>query len=149
MAGTFTADVDAWVRKSKKRMLIVIQQSAQDVIALAQKPIGAGGNMPVDTGFLRASLTTTLNSPASGYKAKARFEPNAYSAEVSGAEAQYTLTINRMKLGDTIYAVYLANYAWFQEYGTKFMAGKGFVRLAAQQWPRIVANNVRLARNIT
>jgi hypothetical protein len=148
MAGTFTADVSAWVRKSKKRMLVVIQQSAQDVIELAQKPVGAGGNMPVDTGYLRASLTTTLNTPGASYPAKARFEPNSYSAEVGAAEAQYTLTINRMKLGDTIYAVYLANYAYFQEYGSQGRTGRAFVRLAAQQWRSIVAKNVRLAENI-
>lgn len=149
MAGQFSAKVDAWTRKSKKRLLVVFQQSVQDVVDIMQTPVGAGGNMPVDTGFLRASLQAKIGSPPTGFKTKGRLEAGAYRAEVSATQMEYTLTINRAQLGDTIYAVYLANYAYFQEYGSQGRSGRGFVRLAAMQWPRIVQENIRKARSIS
>lgn len=142
--GRFSANVDGWIAKSKRRMLAVFQQSTQDVIELMQTPVGAGGNMPVDTGFLRASLQTQIGSAPVGFKTKTKFTKGAYTLN----SAQYTLTINRAKLGDSIYAVYLANYAWYQEYGSQGRSGRGFVRLAAIQWGRIVADNVRKAKVI-
>lgn len=142
-AGTFSADVNAWVRKSKKRMLVVFQQSVQDVVDIMQTPVGAGGNMPVDTGFLRSSLTAQINVAPQGYTKKSG--PGPYVLD----EAQYTLVINSAKLGDTIYAVYLAEYAYFQEYGSRGRDGRGFVRLAAMQWQSIVNDNVRKAQAIS
>lgn len=144
MAEEFNATIDRWIEKSKKRMLIIAQQSTQDLVKIMQKPVGAGGNMPVDTGFLRASLETRIGTLPTGYKQKTSKEPNSYKFD----DAQYTLTINRMKLGDTIYGVYLASYAIDQEYGSQGRTGRGFVRLAAQQWQRLVRENVRKARNI-
>lgn len=140
---TFSAQVADWARKAKKRNLVVFQQSAQDVISLMQTPVAAGGNMPVDTGFLRASLTTTINAPAQGYRSR---PTDKYSYD--WAEAEFVLTINKTKIGDSIYAVYLANYAWFQEYGSNGREGRGFVRLAALQWQKIVDDNVRKAQAI-
>jgi len=125
-------------------MLVVFQQSVQDVVGIMQTPVGGGGNMPVDTGFLRASLEAKIGAAPTGYKRKTSNEPNSYTL----VSAQYTLTINSARIGDTIYAVYLANYAWYQEYGSNGRAGRGFVRLAAQQWQRVVRDNVRKARAI-
>lgn len=144
VGGKFGAQIDAWAKKVRKRMLAVTQQSVQDVIAEMQRPVSSGGNMPVDTGFLRASLEAKIGVAPSGYKTKTKFTPGSYRL----IDAQYTLTIAGMKVGDTLYAVYLANYAAHQEYGTSKMAGRGFVRLAAQQWPAIVARNVAKARSI-
>lgn len=141
--GKFSADVGAWARKSKKRMLIVFQQSVQDVTDRMQTPVAKGGNLPVDTGFLRASLRGSIGTPVTGYLMK-----DPLKKHYTLVSAQYTLTINKAKLGDTIYLVYLANYAWYQEYGTQRMAGRGFVRLAAQQWQSIVADNVRKAQEM-
>lgn len=140
---SFSAQVSDWVKKTKKRQLVIFQQSTQDVVFEMQRPVGSGGNMPVDTGFLRSSLETTINAPAQGYKQR---PTDAFSYD--WAEAQFTLTINRAKIGDSIYAVYLANYAWFQEYGSQGREGRGFVRLAALQWQRIVDDNVRKAQAI-
>jgi hypothetical protein len=128
---SFTAQINAWVAATKERGEAVFKQSAQEVIETMQTPVAAGGNMPVDTGFLRASLRTTLNAPTQGGLAN------------PGTPAQYdsgsvSLAINGAGLGDTIYAVYTANYASFVEYGSRGRPGRGFVRLAAQQWPQIV-----------
>lgn len=143
--GTFSATVDAWVAKSKKRMEVVFKQSVQDVVGIMQKPVGGGGNMPVDTGFLRASLEAKIGAAPTGYKVKTRFIHGAYRLN----DAQYTLTINRAALGDTIFAVYLASYAWYVENGSQGRSARGFVRLAALQWRSVVASNVKKARNIT
>lgn len=142
MAQSFSASVDRFISRSRRRMLVVFQQSVQDVIGVMQTPVGAGGNMPVDTGFLRASLTVDINSMPQGYKVKTKYEAGSYVLD----EAQYTLTINRARLGSKIYAVYLAEYAWFQEYGSRGHDGRGFVRLAAMQWKVIVARNVEKAK---
>ncbi|RDC66550.1 hypothetical protein HME9302_00001 [Alteripontixanthobacter maritimus] len=40
-------------------MLRVAKQSIQDVVKQAQTPVGKGGDMPVDKGFLRNSLVTS------------------------------------------------------------------------------------------
>lgn len=140
---SFGAQISGWVAKSRKRTLIVLQQSAQDIITVMQTPVAKGGNMPVATGFLRSSLQVTLNSPASGAMSR---PGDAMRYDIS--ETTYSLTINKAKIGDSIYAVYLAKYAAAQEYGTKFMSGRGFVRLAALQWQTIVAANVRKAQDI-
>lgn len=138
---TFDAQVDAWVKKSAARMEAVFKQSAQEVIAAMQEvgpsvanPTSYGrGNMPVDTGFLRASLKTTLNSPALD------FRENPGTGLFDWALGEASLTINGAKLGDTVYAVYTANYARHVEYGTRGRAGRRFVALAAARWPAIVA----------
>lgn len=154
----FQADVAAFVAKSKVAMRAVFQSSVQDVIRVMQTPgasmastsaaigeggmgptgaTGHGGLMPVDTGFLRSSLSVTLNAPDTAFKPR----PNgdwAYNFD----EMAYTLTINRANLGDTIYAVYTANYAAAVEYGARGRPGYFFVRTAAQQWQQIVDANV-------
>jgi hypothetical protein len=137
---SFTAQIDAWVATTKDRTEAVFKESAQRVVETMQKPVAAGGNMPVETGFLRASLRTTLNSPASGSIANPG-NPVQYD------DGSVALAINGAELGDTIYAVYTAKYARRSEYGfvgedslgrTYNQVGRGFVRLAAQQWPQIV-----------
>jgi hypothetical protein len=134
MASSFSATVDAWVAETEERLIAVFREAAQRVIEKMQVPVGAGGNMPVDTGFLRASLLATLNSPAEAI----RFKPENVEA-FAYADQQVALVIAAARIGDTIYAVYTANYARFQEYGTEGRAGRGFVRLAAQQWQQVVS----------
>lgn len=133
MAGTFAAQVDAWVAKTKERMVAVFLEAAQRVIEQAQTPVAAGGNMPIDTGFLRASLVTTLNAPAAGIRFR---EEDVMVHHYSGTET--ALTIAGARIGDTIYAVWTANYASYVEYGVNGQPGRGFVRLAAQNWQQIV-----------
>ena len=147
---SFSAQVDEWCRQTEARMLAVFRESAQRVISEMQKvgPSakspggGAGGAMPVDTGFLRASLMTTLNQPTSQVK----FKDDAIGAYV-WEEGQVQLVILAAKIGDSIYAVYTAAYARRMEYGfsgtdslgrTYNQRGYGFVRLAAQKWQSIV-----------
>lgn len=126
----FSAQVNDYVRKYKERMEAVFKQSAQDVIAQAQTPVAQGGNMPVDTGFLRNSLVSGLNG----------------STSLTGADS-YVLAVAGANLGDSIFAGWTANYARYQEYGPNGRPGRFFMRAAAQNWQDIVTRNANELRN--
>lgn len=124
----FSAQIDAWVAKTTDRAQAVFRESTQRVISKAQE------NVPVDTGFLRASLRASTES----------MPPIDDQARPSGAGYSYdggqiTLTIAGAELGSTIFAGYTASYAIHVEMGTSRMAPRGFVALAAAQWPSIVS----------
>lgn len=134
MADNFTAQIEAWVAKSERRMEAVFRESAQRVGEIAQKPVGAGGNMPVDTGFLRASFQAMLNQPNDNVQ----FRPEA-GGSVQFDESQIALIIQGASIGDTIHLTWTANYAVHVEYGARGRAPRSFARLAAQQWQGIVS----------
>lgn len=127
----FAAQVDAWAKQTQQRMEAVFRTSAQKVIENVIELT------PVDTGFLRASLTVTTGAmptinrsaqPAEG----AKYEPQPYALAIAGAQ-----------LGQTISAGFVASYAAHVEYGANGRAGRGMVRLAAQNWPQHVAEATR------
>ena len=124
MSGKFTASVAGWSQKALANVENVFKQSAQDVFEIAQTPVAKGGNMPVDTGFLRNSLTSSLNGAAMG----------------AGADS-YVLAVASAELGDAIFGGWTAEYARHVEYGARGRAGRFFMRGAAQQWAAIVAAN--------
>ncbi len=130
----FAAQVDAWTKKSKKRMEAVFQEATSEVIedVLVRTPI--------DTGFLRHSLTVREGSPAP-------INPGARPV-VGGSYAvqPYELVINDLKIGDTVSASFVASYAAHVEYGAKGRPGVGMVRLAAQNWPSHVNRAVHAAK---
>ena len=132
--GSFQAQVAASVAKSKRLMKAVRDEAAQRVIEVMQTPVAAGGNMPVDTGFLRSSLMATVGAVNFGL----RDRPSADAKYAYDAGA-VSLVLLGAKLEDAVTAIYTANYARYQEYGTSHMQGRRFVALAAQQWPRIVS----------
>jgi hypothetical protein len=121
---SFSAQVSAWVAKSERRIEAVFKESAQEVFSIAQTPVARGGNMPVDTGFLRNSLVSGLNG----------------STSLSGPDA-YTLAIAQAKLGDSVFGGWTANYARYVEYGAGGRTPRRFAGSAAEQWQRIVARN--------
>jgi hypothetical protein len=127
---SFTQQVNAWIDKAERRIDKVIKQSAADVFAEAQRPVAEGGNMPVDTGFLRASLQTDSGGSAS-----------------SGPDS-YLLAIAGMQPGDPITGVWTAEYARHVEYGARGRPPRRFVGQAAAQWPEIVARSVAKVRNM-
>jgi len=170
MAQNFSASVADWVRESKAAMGVVRNEAAQRVIAVMQEPGGSmattkkaievgfgtgrgggnsrkrfgpianpggSGNMPVDTGFLRASLVVgigTVNTPTTS--------PPADGGAFSWDEAGANLVIEGADLQSPIEARYTAVYARVAEYGGPNRVARRFVALAAQQWPRIVADVV-------
>jgi hypothetical protein len=139
--GSFSATVSKWVAETKQRQTAVFRESAQRVIEVAQTPIAAGGNMPVDSGFLRASGAAVIGSNPPPLREKPAgdgkhtFDMGDVALVLAGATAT-----------DTITFVYTAKYARPQEYGARGRDGRRFVGLAAQQWPRIVREVAAEAR---
>ena len=121
---SFAASLDAFANKTVAQMKAVMQESVQDVVAIAQSPKAQGGRMPVDTGNLRNSLASGLNGT---------FGP-------AGPES-YELTIAGMEIGDVARFAWTAEYAIYQELGTSKMHGNHFVGSAAAEWPSIVEAN--------
>lgn len=133
--GSFSAQIDSWVAQTNERIEAVFKQSAQEVIEDMQTPVGRGGNMPIDTGFLRASLLVSLSGPVPPTRDNPYTQPGSAPAWGVGEAA---LSIAGAEVGDTIYATYSANYARHVEYGAKGRSGRGFVRLAAMKWQSVV-----------
>lgn len=129
MAQTFAAQLKDFAGLTSAKLELVVKQSAQDMFSDAQNPKALGGNLPVDTGFLRNSFVSALNGQGS----------------VTGPDA-YALTIAGMELGDSVFGGWTAEYARHVEYGTSKMAGSFFALRAAQNWPAIVARNAQKAR---
>jgi hypothetical protein len=136
--GKFSAQVSAWCAETKSRMRAVRNEAIERTVAIAQTPVAKGGNMPVDTGFLRSSLRISRGAFATGSL------PNPNPKAPKGTLDNYdpgsvTLILLQTPIEEPIYAVYTAAYARYQEYGTSKMPGRRFVGLAAQRWPQIVA----------
>jgi hypothetical protein len=130
----FSAKVSAWVRMSEARTLAVFRQSAQTVAEEVKKTRDRGGHMPVDTGFLRASLmASTSKMPDIDPKATAA-KGHSYTDDNSSVE----LVIANAKINQVIYLGFTASYARVREYKD------GFVRLTAQRWKQIVAQSAKL-----
>ncbi|WP_297803407.1 hypothetical protein [uncultured Brevundimonas sp.] len=142
MASSGAAQITAWVAKTKERIAAVRNESVQRVVEAMQTPVGAGGNMPVDTGFLRASLVAQI-----GYGVPPLRDRPDSDAKHSWNPVGIQLVLAEAEASDTITIAYSANYARHQEYGTHGRTGRRFVALAAQQWPQIVAEVCREAQS--
>jgi hypothetical protein len=131
----FSADVDAWVLETEKRINAVIRESTQRVISTMQE------NVPYQHGFLRASLVIAVNTEL----------PKADRTEEDGlgpyTESYLQMQIGNLNGGDKIIAGYTMVYARRLEYGftgtdslgrSYNQAPRGWVRAAAQQWKGIV-----------
>lgn len=141
MTQTFAADVDAWVQRTQARQEAVFRESLQRLVEDMQKPVGDGGNMPVDTGFLRASIQASKSGPP----------PTRGGRPRKGATYNYTpddinLVIASATLGETVWVTYGANYARAVEYGANGREARGFVRSATQKWQQFVTEVSREAR---
>jgi hypothetical protein len=125
---SFAAQVDGWVRQTEARMNAVFRASVQEVVSDAQSRI------PVDTGFARSSILASNKQMPSIDPAKSG-APGAWP--YTGLEI--ALVLADTDVGQMIYIGWTAAYAMALEYGHSQQAPNGFVRLAAQNWPQIVA----------
>lgn len=133
MARTFSAQVEDWVRKSKARSTAVFRESVSRVGEQAQTTVHEGGKMPIDTGFLRASYSVSLNGMPFG-------QSNNPGGQFAYKQEPVDLTIAGAQVGDSIWGGWTANYAKFME------ERYGFMRSAAQSWQQIVDGVVREVR---
>ncbi len=133
MATSFTAQINDWVQRTEARQEAVFKESTQRVFEEVLRPRSQGGNLRVDTGFLRASFRTSLNT--------ADFTTTPRPADIGSftyQPQQITATIAAASLDDVIYGVFGANYAIYREFGTFGRPGDAMVRLAVQKWQTIV-----------
>jgi HK97 gp10 family phage protein len=139
----FGAQISEWVARTTQRTEAVFKESTQRTVARMQTPVGAGGNMPVDTGYLRASIRASTESMP-------RIDPGAKAPIIGGVPYNaddVTATIINARLGQTIFVGYVASYAPYVEYGTSKMPPRAFVGLAVQQWPATVTQVCEELRN--
>ncbi|MDX3973293.1 hypothetical protein [Shinella sp.] len=133
--GRFASEVDEWVQQTEKRINAVFRLSTQKAISFMQQ------NVPVQDGFLRASLVVLVNQPP----------PKAEKSQEDGmgpfTDAYMQLQIASAVSGDRIVAAYTMEYARRLEYGFTGVdsIGRsynqppvGWTRLAAQQWKTFV-----------
>ncbi len=131
--GAFSAKVSAWVKETKARRDAVYRGSAKEIVALMQTPRSQGGNLRVDTGFLRSSLVATTSSNLPSVTLK----PDGIDAFPYDA-GPINLVINGAEISEPITVVYTANYARPREYGANGQPPDRWVALAAQRWPQVV-----------
>jgi hypothetical protein len=142
MAGeSFSAQVDEWVRESKELLLAVARQSASDLVNQAQVPEGKGGKMRVDTGFLRASGSSSLSGMPYGPSKRESDVPGSYPSEADYSKTgKVAVDLANLAFGDTFY------FGWTAEYARVRETYDGFVASAVQNWQQIVDANVRKAK---
>lgn len=126
MAGTFAATVGDWARTVEGAIEVVFKESAQELV------LQLNALVPVDTGFLRASLrASTTAMPVMALE-----NPGAFNIDAG----EITLVIAGADIGDTIYLGYTANYGAFVHYGANGRPGRPWVDMVAQRWQSIVAD---------
>jgi len=133
----FSAQVAEWAKRVPEAAEAVFKESTKEIVREMQTPVGAGGRMRIDTGFLRASLMASTASMPSINPGAKPVEGGAYSYN----EGQIEAVIAGAELGDTIFFGYTAAYAAHREYGARGQPADAFVRLAAQNWGITVDRN--------
>lgn len=133
------ADIGQWEAKINRNIDLILKEACQELFRLATqrqasvKETGGVfevGKIPVDTGALIASTQVTLNG--------------SLVSEGQGKEpADFVVAIAQLEGGDVIQLEFTAEHARAIEYGTGNIAGRFFVRTAASQWQKIVAEAVR------
>jgi hypothetical protein len=135
MANDFAAQVEDWCKNSEVLLEAVFRESAQRVFEVMTLARGLGGNLPVDTGYLRASIQASKTAPAP-------IDPSSKGnagAKYAFNPGPINMVINDAKLGETVFVTVTASYGPHVEFGTSKQPAALFVEQAAQQWPQIVA----------
>lgn len=139
----FVAQIDKWIAANTERVRAVKNEAIMRTVEAAQVPVGAGGNLPVATGFLRASLQVAVG--------KVEFTPREPPPEGRTSYAwmpeEVSLVLANAPLEASISCGWLAVYGRRVEYGFSGtdslgrvynQQGRAFLRRAAQRWPAIV-----------
>ena len=124
--------VNEWVKKNNLRLRAVAQTAVQDMAKDVQTPRAKGGRLPVDTGFLRNSFSSALNSIPRG---QSQQSPGFRATDFDMAPIAATLL--RLRVGDRVTLGWTANYAPYME------SRYGFLRLTVQNWQQYVNRAAR------
>lgn len=122
----FSATVEDWCRKVLGAEEVIFKEACQELV------IQLNALVPIDTGFLRASLlasTTAMPVLSVSNPGQGTFSPDIGAIE---------LVIAGADIGDTIYLGYSANYGAHVHYGANGRPGRPWVSMVAQRWQSIV-----------
>ncbi len=124
--GTFAATVGDWAHSVEGALEVIFKESAQELVTQLNVLV------PIDTGFLRASLrASTASMPVLSLDNPG----GAHSIDVG----QIELVIMGADIGDTVYLGYTAKYGAHVHYGANGRPGRPWVDMVAQRWASIVA----------
>jgi len=139
--GKFSAQVNELTKRYEGRMRAIARTAVQDTVSMAQRPKNSGGHMPIDTGFLRASIQAATNTMPSGpttntgaHGGKKKFSS---MENVAGESVSVTLLKWNPNNGTPLYVGWTAVYARAME------AKYGFMRLAAGKWDQTARKAVK------
>jgi len=135
MPSDFETQIDTLVIKTEARLLAVTRQAIEELIEDVQTPVAKGGKMRVDTGFLRSTGLSSLNAPPTGVGSGEKDKKYLYSGE------PVNLTLAKMKIGDSFYFGWTANYARHRE------VFDGFLETGLQKWQSHVDKAVQFFRD--
>lgn len=122
MADRFAAQIAGWASKTEAKQTEVLHQAVRLLVDEVTRPESEGGHMPIVTGNLANSVAVSTLGPVTvSFRTKKFRSPgDAVNNAIAG-----------ISVGERAYIGFRAPYAH------KVEAKKGFVRLAAQRWPRI------------
>lgn len=123
---TFEAAVGDWARKVEGALELVFKEACQEVVSELNSLV------PVDTGFLRASLRASTTA----MPVLALDNPGGTFTVDSG---EIMLVIAGADEGDTIYLGYTARYGAHVHYGANGRPGRPWVDMVAQRWQAIIS----------
>lgn len=126
MVKSFSAQIDDIIKTNERRIEALMRESIQEVIDEAQTPVGKGGKMRVDTGFLRASGRISFTGMPQG-----PIRPDdgkKYDYDAGPVE----LELGNLKAGGTVF------FGWTAVYAAAREARDGFLESAVQNWSSIV-----------
>lgn len=139
--GKFQKQVAKFAVMAEEQMLAVVRQAIQDMTTQMQIPVKKGGRMPVKTGFLRWSRAAALNYiPEGPTKGRARMDTDPKEGPLPEYAELVDFLPNilaKMKIGDTFYWGWTAEYAYVQE--IKY----GFMESETAKWQKYIDDSVR------
>ena len=118
----FESKIDAIIVNTQARLLAVVRTAISAVVDDAQTPVAKGGKMRVDTGFLRSTGLADVNKPPSGPTHGDKNQKYNWGGNY------LNIALSKMKIGDSFYFGWTANYAKYRE------AFDGFLESALQRW---------------
>lgn len=125
---SFAADIKGWTDKAEVAQTETLHASLRALVDEVTRSKNEGGFLPVVTGNLQNSVAVSTLAPITmDWKTKKFRDPSdAVNNAIAG-----------VAVGETAWIGFRAPYAHKSE------VDNGFVRLAAQRWPQIVADVVR------
>lgn len=124
--GDFSTQIDEFVVDTERKLLAVMRSALTDLTNEANTDKFDGGRLPKDTGFLQHSAGAAINARPIGEVRGDKKQSYTYNV------SQVIAVLANLKIGDTFYFGWTAEYARLQE------ARNGFLEGALMNWQTYV-----------